>query len=91
MSTENTASQYSTAADLDRNSTGVGAATPPRARRESALLFLRISFMLVVHCAILGSNSNLGANIILGDPEVTANICCKSRNTDTQNYSTDLR
>ena len=30
MSTENTASQYSTAADLDRNSTGVGAATPPR-------------------------------------------------------------
>ena len=32
--------------------------------------------------------------IILGDPEVTANIYCKSRNhpnTDTQNYSTDLR
>ena len=31
---------------------------------------------------------------ILGDPEVTANIYCKSRNlpnTDTQNYSTDLR
>ena len=28
------------------------------------------------------------------DPEVTANIYCKSRNlpnTDTQNYSTDLR
>ena len=31
---------------------------------------------------------------ILGDPEVTANVYCKSRNlpnTDTQNYSTDLR
>ena len=31
---------------------------------------------------------------ILGDPEVTANIYCKSRNlpnTDTQNYSTDLQ
>ena len=31
---------------------------------------------------------------ILGDPEVNANIYCKSRNlpnTDTQNYSTDLR
>ena len=31
---------------------------------------------------------------ILGDPEVTANIYCKSHNlpnTDTQNYSTDLR
>ena len=31
---------------------------------------------------------------ILGDPEVTANIYCKSRNlpnTNTQNYSTDLR
>ena len=31
---------------------------------------------------------------ILGDPEVTANIYCKSRNLpnmDTQNYSTDLR
>ena len=31
---------------------------------------------------------------ILGDPEVTANIYCKSRNPpnmDTQNYSTDLR
>ena len=34
------------------------------------------------------------AEILLGDPEVTANIYCKSRNlpiTDTQNYSTDLR
>ena len=33
-------------------------------------------------------------NIILGDPEVTANVYCKSRNllnTDTPNYSTDLR
>ena len=31
---------------------------------------------------------------ILGDPEVTASIYCKSRNlpnTDTQNHSTDLR
>ena len=31
---------------------------------------------------------------LLGDPEVTANIYCKSRNlpnTDTQNYTTDLR
>ena len=31
---------------------------------------------------------------LLGDPEVTANIYCKSRNlhnTDTQNYSTDCR
>ena len=35
-----------------------------------------------------------GNKIILGDPEVTANIYCNSRNlpnTDTQNYSTDLR
>ena len=33
-------------------------------------------------------------NELLGDPEVTENIYCKSRNlpnTDTQNYSTDLR
>ena len=32
--------------------------------------------------------------LILGDPEVTANIHCKSRNlpnTDTQNYTTVLR
>ena len=32
--------------------------------------------------------------VLLGDPEVTANICCKLRNlpnTDTQNYSTALR
>ena len=32
--------------------------------------------------------------VLLGDPEVTANVFCKSRNlpnTDTQNYSTDLR
>ena len=32
--------------------------------------------------------------IVLGDPEVTANLYCQSRNlpnTDTQNYSTDLR
>ena len=32
--------------------------------------------------------------MILGDPEATAYIYCKSRNlpnTDTQNYSTDLR
>mgnify|MGYP006864283399 CR=1 FL=1 len=32
--------------------------------------------------------------LLLGDPEVTANIYCKSRNlpnTDTQNYSTNLR
>ena len=31
---------------------------------------------------------------LLGDPKVTAHIYCKSRNlpnTDTQNYSTDLR
>ena len=31
---------------------------------------------------------------LLGEPEVTANIYCKSSNlpnTDTQNYSTDLR
>ena len=31
---------------------------------------------------------------VLGDPEVTANIYCKSRkfpNIDTQNYSTELR
>ena len=39
--------------------------------------------------------SNILDNLcILGDPEVTANIYCKSRNlpnADTQNYSTDLR
>ena len=37
---------------------------------------------------------NLSAITLLGDPKVTANIYCKSRNlpnTDTQNYSTDLR
>ena len=37
---------------------------------------------------------NIFYAIILGDPEVTANIYCKSSNlpnTDTQNYSTDLR
>ena len=36
----------------------------------------------------------LRAESVLGDPEVTANIVCKSRNlpgTYTQNYSTDLR
>ena len=34
-----------------------------------------------------------GSKCVLGDPEVTAYIHCKSRNlpnTDTQNYSTDL-
>ena len=34
-----------------------------------------------------------GRTKLLGDPEVTANIFCISRNlpnTDTQNYSTDL-
>ena len=38
---------------------------------------------------VLGGNSEL-----LGDPEVTANIYCKSRNlpnADTKNYGTDLR
>ena len=38
--------------------------------------------------------SNIEINVeLLGDPEVTANICCKSLNlpnTDTQNYSTDI-
>ena len=36
---------------------------------------------------------SLGSTV-LGDQEVTVNIYCKSRNlpnTDTQNYSTDLR
>ena len=36
---------------------------------------------------------HLSIVILLGDPEVTANIYCKLRklpNTDTQNYSTDL-
>ena len=35
-----------------------------------------------------------GGIYVLGDPEVTTDIYCKSRNlpnTDTQNYSTDLR
>ena len=35
-----------------------------------------------------------GSAKVLGDPEVTANIYCKSSNlpnTDTQNYSTDKR
>ena len=37
---------------------------------------------------------DLRLQFVMGDPEVTANIYCKSRNlpnTDTQNYSTDLR
>ena len=36
----------------------------------------------------------LDTTLILGDPEITANIYCKSRNlpnTDTRSYSTDLR
>ena len=35
-----------------------------------------------------------GVSILLGDPDVTTNIYCKSRNlpkTDTQNYGTDFR
>ena len=42
---------------------------------------------------IINNKKMLGSKI-LGDPEVTANIYCKSRNltnTDTQNYITDLR
>ena len=40
------------------------------------------------------SRPALFGNAVLGDPEVTANIYCKSPNlpnTDAQNYSTDLR
>ena len=47
---------------------------------------------MFVYCLIY-INVSFGS-YILGDPGVTANIYCKSRNppnTDTQNYSTDLR
>ena len=43
----------------------------------------------LLHFHLLKSSS-----VLLGDPEVTANKCCKSRNlpnTDTQNYTTDFR
>ena len=43
---------------------------------------------------LTGSGPLLCSSNILGDPEVAANIYCKLRNlpnTDTQNYSTDLR
>ena len=39
-------------------------------------------------------NTKYSLSFFMGDPEVTANIYCKSRNlpnTDTQNYSKDLR
>ena len=39
-------------------------------------------------------NDIFAVTMVLGDPEVTENIYCKSRNlpnTDTQNYGTDLR
>ena len=53
----------------------------------------------VLQVLFVGKNKIMGEKLVwkllvLGDPEVTANIYCKSRNlpnTDTQNYSTDLR
>ena len=48
--------------------------------------------MTATHIAAISSQGKWW--YILGDPEVTANIYCKSRNlpnTDTKNYSTDLR
>ena len=51
-----------------------------------------VIFTLIVPESVK-NRKEIGA-YILGDPEVTVNIGCKSRNlpnTDTKNYSTDLR
>ena len=56
----------------------------PTQHRKACKLIMDIS----VQCTLERTNE------LLGDPEVTANIYCKSRNlpnTDTQIYSTDLR
>ena len=74
--------------------------------RQFCICWFLIESLIVTKCshlsAIVESNyfhqhfrpQNTGKGIMLGDPEVTANIYCKSRNlpnTDTQNQSTDLR
>ena len=67
-----------------------------------ANFFLRVDFILLsldwirIHNFVIRMVLLLAWYIseILGDPEVTANIYCKSHdlnNTDTQNYSPDLR
>ena len=57
-----------------------------------------LSLFLSLYLALILSPSHIlfwhVFSVLLGDPEVTANIYCKSRNlpnTDTQNYSTELR
>ena len=58
-----------------------------------------VLYILIWHINITVEKATVGQlrptfYVIVGDPEVTANIYCKScnlPNTDTQNYSTDLR
>ena len=54
----------------------------------------RESMAIPYIAANLEINLQIILTLLLDDPEVTANIYCKSRNlpnTDTQNYSTDLQ
>ena len=72
-----------------------GPSEPPRARNKTRNK-LSILSLNKTEPSFLESESRAGRSSynVLGDPEVTANIYCKSNNlpnTDTQNYSTDLR
>ena len=55
---------------------------------------LILKMALLHDLEMLNDSNSPSLNNILGDPEVTANIYCKSRNlpdTDTQNDRTDMR
>ena len=64
------------------------------AGKEKILFTIQIyMYIITVPIRYLSISSHL-STMLLGDPEVTANIYCKSRNlsnTNTQNYGTDLR
>ena len=54
----------------------------------------RLGELRAAEARYLAGYSKGSINSMLGDPEITASIYCKSStlpNTDTQNYSTDLR
>ena len=54
---------------------------------------MKIEFYENINNGLNKARKRLPPKYVLGDPEVTSNIYCKSRklpNTDTQNYSTDF-
>ena len=60
---------------------------------QTILFVIYLVFMHLKPIYVMPTNLCV-PNHVLGDPEVTANTYCKSRNlpnTDSQNYRTDLR